>query len=84
LGRIGFEGRYDYAAIGTVVIMASRLCSDAKAGQILLNQRAFAAVEDIVVGESVGELTLKGFSRPVPAFNVIGLVEAEATTGAPA
>ena len=79
LGRIGFEGRYDYAAIGTVVIMASRLCSDAKPGQILLNQRAFAAVEDIVVGESVGELTLKGFSRPVPAFNIVGL----ASSGVP-
>jgi class 3 adenylate cyclase len=73
LGRIGFEGRYDYAAIGTVVIMASRLCSEARAGQILLNQRAYAAVEDLVRGEPVGELTLKGFSRPVPAHNVLGL-----------
>ncbi|MFI5255549.1 MAG: adenylate/guanylate cyclase domain-containing protein [Candidatus Limnocylindrales bacterium] len=84
LGRIGFEGRYDYAAIGTVVIMASRLCSEAKAGQILLNQRAFAAVEELVRGESVGELTLKGFSRPVEAFNILGLVEATAATGTPA
>jgi adenylate cyclase len=76
LGRIGFEGRYDYAAIGTVVIMAARLCSEAKPGQILLNQRAFAAVEDVVIGDPVGELTLKGFSRPVAAFNVVGLVPA--------
>jgi class 3 adenylate cyclase len=73
LGRIGFEGRYDYAAIGTVVIMASRLCSEAKSGQILLNQRAYGAVEELVDGEPVGELTLKGFSRPVAAFNVVGL-----------
>jgi len=73
LGRIGFEGRYDYAAIGTVVIMASRLCSEARGGQILLNQRAYAAVEEIVVGEPVGELALKGFSRHVPAYNVLGL-----------
>jgi len=76
LGRIGFEGRYDYAAIGTVVIMASRLCSEAQAGQILLNQRAWSAVEDLVLGESVGELQLKGFSRPVAAYDVLGLVDA--------
>ena len=76
LGRIGFEGRYDYAAIGTVVIMASRLCSEARPGQILLNQRAFGAVEELVRSEPVGELTLKGFSRPVAAFNVLGLADA--------
>jgi class 3 adenylate cyclase len=73
LGRIGFEGRYDYAAIGMVVIMASRLCSEARPGQILLNQRALGAVEELVVAEPVGDLTLKGFSRPVAAFNVTGL-----------
>ncbi len=73
LGRIGFDGRYDYAAIGTVVIMASRLCSEARAGQILVNQRGYSAVEELVYGEPVGELTLKGFSRPVAAFNVVGL-----------
>jgi class 3 adenylate cyclase len=73
LGRIGFEGRYDYAAIGTVVIMASRLCSEARAGQVLVNQRGYSAVEDLVYGEPVGELTLKGFSRPVTAYNVVGL-----------
>ncbi len=78
MGRIGFEGRYDYAAIGTVVIMASRLSSDARAGQILLNRRAFAAVQGLVVGESVGDLVLKGFSRPVPAFEVLGLRESGA------
>ena len=60
MGRIGFEGRYDYAAIGTVVIMASRLCSEAQPGQILVNQRGYSAVEDIVVGEPVGDLALEG------------------------
>ena len=73
LGRIGFDGRYDYAAIGTVVIMASRLCSEARPGQILINQRGYSAVEDVVYGEPIGELTLKGFSRPVSAYNVVGL-----------
>jgi len=75
MGRIGFEGRYDYAAVGTVVIMASRLSSDAASGQILLNRRAFAAVQDLVDGRSVGDLGLKGFSRPVPVFEVLDLVE---------
>ena len=73
LGRIGFDGRYDYGAIGNAVILASRLSSDAKGGQILLSQRAFAAVDEMVEAESVGELALKGFSRPVPAVNVIAL-----------
>jgi class 3 adenylate cyclase len=73
LGRIGFDGRFDYGAIGNAVIMASRLSSEAKGGQILLSQRAFAAVEEVVEAESVGELALKGFSRPVPAVNVVAL-----------
>ena len=73
LGRIGFEGRYDYGAIGNVVILASRLSSQAAEGQILLSQRAHAVVEGLVDVESVGELTLKGFSRPVPASNVVGV-----------
>ena len=73
LGRIGFDGRYDYGAIGNAVFLASRLSSDAKGGQILLSQRAFAAVEEVVEAESVGELALKGFSRPVPALNVVAL-----------
>lgn len=73
LGRIGFEGRYDYGAIGNVVILASRLSSEAGPGQILLNQRAHAAVEEVVDAEEIVELNLKGFSRPIPAVNVIGL-----------
>jgi class 3 adenylate cyclase len=73
LGRIGFDGRFDYGAIGNAVILASRLSSEAKGGQILLSQRAYAAVEEIVEATSVGELALKGFSRPVPAVDVIAL-----------
>jgi GAF domain-containing protein len=68
LGRIGFEGRYDYGAIGNVVILAQRLSAEAKAGQILLSQRVHAAVEADAETTAVGELTLKGFTRPVPAF----------------
>lgn len=73
LGRIGFEGRYDYGAIGNVVILASRLASEAKPGEILISQRVFAATEGRLRTDTGGELTLKGFSRPVPALNVIGL-----------
>jgi adenylate cyclase len=72
LGRIGFEGRYDYAAIGNAVILASRLSTEAKAGQILLGQRTYAAVEDMIAVESAGELELKGISRPVPAYLALG------------
>ncbi len=72
LGRIGFEGRYDYAAIGNVVILASRLSTEAKAGQILLGQRTYAAVEDQIEIEPAGELVLKGISRPVPAYLALG------------
>ncbi|MDQ4035067.1 MAG: response regulator [Chloroflexota bacterium] len=74
LGRIGFEGRYDYGAIGNVVILASRLSGQAGANQILLSQRAHAMVERVVEVESVGELTLKGISRPVAASNVVAVV----------
>ena len=73
LGRIGFEGRYDYGAVGNVVILAARLAAEAKGGQILLSQRVHAAVEGEVEVESVGELSLKGISRPVPAVNVTAL-----------
>lgn len=75
LGRIGFEGRYDYGAIGNVVILASRLSSQAEADQILLSQRAHAMIEEIVEVESIGELTLKGISRPVAAINLLGVLE---------
>ncbi|MBI3706883.1 MAG: response regulator [Proteobacteria bacterium] len=73
LGRIGFEGRFDYSAIGTVPNLASRLCDEAKGGQILISQRVHAAVEEVIEGEPIGELPLKGFLRPVAAYNVRGL-----------
>jgi class 3 adenylate cyclase len=73
LGRIGFEGRYDYGAIGNVVILAARLSDAAGPGEILLNQRTHAAVEDRVVTEPVQELQLKGFSRPVIAVRAVGI-----------
>ena len=72
LGAIGFEGRLDYGAIGAVSNLASRLCSEAKAGQTLVPQRVLGRVEDLVDAQPVGELTLKGFHRPVAAFNVTG------------
>ena len=72
LGRIGFEGRFDYGMIGTAVIVAARLSSAAEAGQILLNPRTHAAVEAEIAAEAVGELQLKGFLRPVPAVHVVG------------
>jgi len=73
LGRIGFEGRHDYGALGNVVVLASRLSSQAQPGQILLSQRAFAVVEDAVVAEPVEGLVLKGMSHPVSAWNVTAL-----------
>jgi class 3 adenylate cyclase len=71
LGTIGFEGRFDYAAIGTVANVASRLCDEAKPGQILISPRVFMAVENVVKVEPVGEFTLKGIRRPLAAYNVL-------------
>jgi len=73
LGRIGYEGRYDYAAIGNVTILAQRLSARAEPGQILISQRMNAAVEERVGTTSIGDLELKGMTRPVPAFAVTGL-----------
>ena len=73
LGAIGFEGRRDYGAIGPVTNLSARLCSEAKTGQILITQRVYGRIEAGVQVEPVGELTLKGLSRPVAAFNVLGL-----------
>jgi class 3 adenylate cyclase len=72
-GRIGYEGRYDYAAIGNAVIVAARLSGQAGNGQILLSQRAYADVESAVVVEAVEGLVLKGLSHPVTAFNALEL-----------
>src|ERR1700758_3833982 len=71
LGTIGFEGRFDYAAIGTVSNVASRLCDEAKPGQILISPRVRQAVEKAVMVEAIGEFTLKGIRRPMPAYNVL-------------
>jgi class 3 adenylate cyclase/putative methionine-R-sulfoxide reductase with GAF domain len=71
LGTIGFEGRFDYAAIGTVSNVASRLCDEAKAGQILIAPRVRQAVEKAVTVEPVGEFTLKGIRRPMMTYNVL-------------
>jgi class 3 adenylate cyclase len=73
IGAIGFEGRWDYGAIGTVTNLAARLCGEAQPGQILVSRRLYGVVEDFVTAEPVGELSLKGFSRPVTAYNVTGL-----------
>ena len=73
LGRVGFEGRFDYAAIGTVTNLAARLCDVADAGKVLVSQRVHAAVEDFVVSNQLSELPLKGFSRPVTAYEIIAL-----------
>jgi class 3 adenylate cyclase/putative methionine-R-sulfoxide reductase with GAF domain len=73
LGRVGYEGHFQYNATGNVVILASRLSGEAKGGEILISQRLYAAVEDLVAVEPVRELTLKGFSRPVATTNVVGL-----------
>ena len=73
LGTIGFEGRFDYAAIGTVSNVASRLCDEAKAGQILISPRVLMAVEKDVTVETVGDFVLKGIRRPLAAHNVIAI-----------
>jgi adenylate cyclase len=71
LGTIGFEGRFDYAAIGTVSNVASRLCDEAKPGQVLISPRVLMAVEDAVIVEQVGEFVLKGIRRPIADYNVL-------------
>jgi class 3 adenylate cyclase/putative methionine-R-sulfoxide reductase with GAF domain len=73
LGRIGFEGRYDYGALGPVTNLASRLSTHAAASEILVGQRVFAAVEEVVETEPAGRLELKGFGRPVAAYRVRAL-----------
>ena len=73
LGQIGFEGRFDYAPIGTVINVAFRLCSDAKDGQILVTQRVASAIECQAELEPLGNLAFKGLSRPVAVLNVLNL-----------
>jgi len=73
LGRVGFEGRSDYAAIGSVTILAERLCEAAGPGQILVSWRVHAATDDLAIAQELGELSLRGFARPAQAFDVVGL-----------
>ena len=70
LGAIGFEGRWDYAAIGNVTNLAARLCAEATGGQVLVDRKTMAKVESLVEASPVGPLALKGFNQPVPAFAV--------------
>ncbi len=69
---IGFEGRWDYAAIGTVSNLAAHLCAEASHGQIVVSRRLLSAVEDLFESEPLGELQLKGFHKTITAFNVLG------------
>jgi adenylate cyclase len=78
LGQIGFEGRSDYTAIGSVTNLAARLCAEAQGRQILISQRVLSAIGDIAVVDALGELSLRGFSKPSRAYNVVGLDEARA------
>jgi class 3 adenylate cyclase len=73
LGTIGFEGRRDYAVVGNVANLVARLCAEAKGGQILTDRRTLARIEDAVLAEEVGTFNLKGFARPVSAFNLVRL-----------
>jgi adenylate cyclase len=80
LGRIGFDGRHDYAAIGSVTNLASRLCADAEPWQILVTERVYSAAGALVVGQDAGVRELRGFSRSVHAFDVKGIDNARITS----
>jgi adenylate cyclase len=76
IGAIGFEGRWDYGAIGTVTNLAARLCGEAQPGQILISRRLVGMLDEVATAEPVGELALKGFLRPVSVYNVTGPAQA--------
>jgi len=73
VGNIGFEGQMDYGAVGNVTNLASRLCGAANGGQVLIDQKSLTQIANLVETESLEELYLKGFVRPVRAFNIVGL-----------
>jgi class 3 adenylate cyclase len=73
IGRIGFEGRFDYAAIGTVTNLSARLCQEARDGQILVSQQVRAEIEPFAETKPVGPLVLRGFAKPVPVFDILGI-----------
>jgi class 3 adenylate cyclase len=77
IGQIGFEGRFEYSAIGTVMNLAARLCGEASDGQIVVSQRVASQVEAVATMAPLGEVSLKGLSRPIPAFNVTSVQESE-------
>src|SRR5262249_15155665 len=77
LGTIGFEGRFDYAAIGTVSNVASRLCDEAKSGQILISPRVLVAVEKDIALEQIGHFSLKGIRGPLPPYNILAAKAAD-------
>jgi adenylate cyclase len=83
IGGIGFEGRIDYGAIGTVTNLAARLCSEAEGGEILISQRVQGSIEDLFVTEPAGQLALKGFQRPIAAFRLRDDATAARGTGMP-
>jgi adenylate cyclase len=76
LGAFGYEGRFDYTAVGRVVNLAARLCGEAKPGQILIDQRTRAALGDEFTAEPMGPIVLKGFAQPVPVFALTGSPDA--------
>ena len=80
IGAIGFEGRLDYGAVGAVTNLAARLCSEAKGGQILTNQKTLSAFEELVEAETVGELCLKGFAKPVAVYSITPVEWGEKST----
>ncbi len=73
IGNIGFEGRIDYDAIGNVTNLAARLCGEAKGGQILIDRKTLSKINEFIEVETLEEFHLKGFARPVPAFNIVRL-----------
>jgi adenylate cyclase len=73
IGRIGFEGRFDYAAIGSVTNLSDRLCQEARDGQILVSQQVHAEIEPFAEAKPVGPLVLRGFAKPVPVFDILGI-----------
>jgi len=83
LGLIGFDKRREYTAIGRVTNLASRLCDEAKAGQIVVAQRTYTAVQALAEATPLGELSLKGINRPVPAYDISGWKSAPSANLAP-
>jgi len=83
LGRIGFDGRYDYGAVGTVMNLAARLCDEAKAGEILVSERVYAEVENDVTAEPMGALPLKGFVKPAATYRIVDVTTGRADTSCP-